>query len=148
MTNANYCFLMGNLTADPEVRFTGGGKPVTTFNMAVNRFFKGRDGSREKESNFFRIVTWENLAENCGKFLKKGNLCAVEGRIQFREYTTNAGEKRKSIEIVAENVQFFKGPESGPGAGSHGPSDDPGFVDDMGFGDVPEEDISMDDLPF
>lgn len=146
MTNANYCFLMGNLTADPEVRFTGGGKPVTTFSLAVNRFFKGKDGSKEKDCNFFRIVTWENLAENCGKFLKKGNLCAVEGRIQFRDYTSNTGEKRKSTEIIAENVQFFKGPEAGQAA--PGGSEEPTFADDMGFGDIPEEDISMDDLPF
>lgn len=97
----NSCFLIGRLTRDPELRFTGSGKAVATFSIAVNRQFN-RD-----ETDFFRIVVWGKPGESCANYLKKGSQVGVQGRIQNNNYETNSGEKRTSTEIVADRVEFL-----------------------------------------
>jgi len=143
---------MGNLAADPDLRFTPSGKAVATFTLAVNRpGARSKDNAKTDDATFMKIVVWDSLAENCGKFLKKGSPAAVEGRIQNRDYTAQNGEKRRVTEIVASNVQFLAATER-----SEGPSGDGGYQfpgdDDYPFeggGDsIPDDDISIDDLPF
>jgi single-strand DNA-binding protein len=115
----NKAFLIGNLTRDPELRYTPSGIPVTRFTIAVNRF-SGRKGEEAEEGktnqdvDFINVVAWRRLAEICGEFLKKGRPVAVEGRLQIREYQDKQGEKRTMTEVIADNVQMLgRKPESG-----------------------------------
>ncbi|MEI6285675.1 MAG: single-stranded DNA-binding protein [Bacillota bacterium] len=98
----NKVILIGNMTRDPEVRYTTGGKAVATFSIAVNSGF-----GDNKRTEFVPIVTWEKLAEICGNNLTKGKRILVEGRLQLREYETKEGEKRKVAEVVAQNIEFL-----------------------------------------
>ena len=100
----NKAFLIGNLTRDPELRFTASGIAVTRFTIAVNRHKKNPDGT--SEADFFRVVAWRKLAEICGEFLKKGMPVYIEGRLQIDTYEKD-GEKRTSAEIIADNMQML-----------------------------------------
>jgi single-strand DNA-binding protein len=100
----NKAFLIGNLTRDPELRYTTAGIPVAHFTLAVNRIrAKGAEG----EVDFINVVAWRRLAEICGEYLKKGRPVAVEGRLQIREYTGRDGQKRTMAEVVADNMQML-----------------------------------------
>ena len=101
----NKCFLIGNLTRDPELRTTGTGTSVCSFTLAVSRRFPNQNG--ERETDFINIVSWKALADNCAKFLKKGSQAAVTGSIQIRNYEDKNGQRRSSIEIMADEVQFI-----------------------------------------
>lgn len=98
----NKVILIGRLANDPELRFTANGKAVANFRIAVNRSF-----SRDAEADFFSIVVWGKVAENCANYISKGRLVALEGRLQNRTYDTQAGERRYVTEIVANNVKFL-----------------------------------------
>jgi single-strand DNA-binding protein len=100
----NYCVLMGRLTRDPELRRTGSGTAVTSFSLAVHRDFKGQNGA--KETDFIDIVAWKNTAEFVSKYFSKGRMAVVEGRLQIRDWTDNNGQKRRTAEVVADNVYF------------------------------------------
>lgn len=102
----NKCFLLGNLTKDPEVASTSSGVAVTKFTIACNRNYTNANG--EREADFLNIVTWRGLAENCGKYLSKGNKVAVTGAITTRSYEADDGSKRYVTEIVADEVEFIK----------------------------------------
>ena len=102
----NKSILIGRLTRDPEVKYIPSGKAVCTFTLAVDRNFNNAQG--EKEADFIPCVVWDKLAELCGKFLSKGRLTAVSGRIQTRTYETSDGTKRYITEIVADEVQFLE----------------------------------------
>ncbi len=109
----NTVVLIGRLTRDPELRYTQNGIGVCTFNVAVNRPYKGQSG--EKQADFIDVVAWRQLAENVANYMTKGRLVAVEGRIQTRTYENQEGQKRKAVEVVANNVRFLdKNPESKP----------------------------------
>lgn len=101
----NKVVLIGRLTRDPELRYTANGVAVCTFTLAVDRNFSGRDG--ENQADFIPIVTWRKLAETCGKYLAKGRLVAVAGRIQVRNYETQDGSRRYVTEVVADEVRFL-----------------------------------------
>lgn len=101
--NRSVC--IGRLTRDPELRSTSNGTAVGTFTVAVDRDFKGQNG--EKETDFIPVVVWRGLAETCGRYLSKGKMVAVDGRLQIRTYEANDGGKRTVAEIVADNVQFL-----------------------------------------
>lgn len=103
----NKVFLLGNLTRDPELRYTKQGSPVASFNIAVNRSYKASNGEFKKEVNFFKIIVWGKAGENCSEYLKKGRPVLVEGRLQNGSWETQSGEKRTKTEIVADNVQFL-----------------------------------------
>ena len=103
----NKVFLLGNLTRDPELRYTAQGTAVANFSIAVNRSYKASDGEFKKEVNFFKIVVWGKTGENCSNYLSKGRPVLVEGRLQNRNYETQDGQKRTTTEIVADNVQFL-----------------------------------------
>ncbi len=114
----NRVFLIGNLTRDPEVRYTTSGLPVAKFAIAVNRPKSKKSSADEKgEVDFINIVAWRRLAEICKEYLKKGRPVAIEGRLQIREYEKD-GQKRSFSEVVADNMQMlgkrgdFDGPEA------------------------------------
>ena len=101
----NRVVLIGRLTKDPELRYTPTGIPVTTFILAVNRSFTNSQG--EREADFIPIQVWRKQAENCAKYLSKGRLVAVSGRIQTRSYEQD-GQRRYTWEVVADQVQFLE----------------------------------------
>ena len=100
----NKIILMGRLTRDPELRRTGSGTAVTSFSLAVDRDFKSQGG--EKETDFIDIVAWRSTAEFVSKYFTKGRMAVVEGRLQIRDWTDQNGGKRRSAEVVADNVYF------------------------------------------
>ncbi len=110
----NKVFLIGNLTRDPDLRYTTSGIPVARFAVAVNRFRRGEKGSQEVD--FINVVAWRRLAEICGEFLKKGRPVAIEGRLQIRSFTGRDGQKRTMTEVVADNMQML-GRKTEPGGG-------------------------------
>ena len=102
----NHIVLMGRLTRDPELRRTGSGIPVTTFTLAVDRDFGSNRETGEKETDFIDIVTWRNTAEFVSKYFTKGRMAVVSGRLQIRNWNDKDGNKRRSAEVVADNVYF------------------------------------------
>lgn len=119
MASFNKVLLMGNLTRDPELRYTPSGAAVASFSVAVNRVYKLPSGEKKEEVSFIRIVVWGRMAETCGEYLKKGSPVFVEGRLQSRSWDTPDGQKRSVVEVVALNVQFLR---SGAGAAGSGRS--------------------------
>ena len=95
---------MGRLCTNPELRRTGSGTAVTSFSLACDRDFKSQSG--EKETDFIEVVAWKNTAEFASKYFSKGRMAVVEGRLQIRDWTDKAGNKRVTAEIVADNVYF------------------------------------------
>ena len=100
----NKIIIMGRLTIDPELRRTGSGTAVTSFSMACDRDFKSQSG--DKEADFIEVVAWKNTAEFVSKYFSKGRMAVVEGRLQIRDWTDKDGGKRRSAEVVADNVYF------------------------------------------
>lgn len=130
----NRVILIGNLTKDPELRYTPNGVAVTTFTLAINKRVNG-----ENQADFIGIVAWQKLADLCATYLRKGKQCAVEGRLQTRSYDNKEGKRVFVTEVVAENVQFLGVKEREQAA-------DP-FSDPFANPGKPIN-ISDDDLPF
>ncbi|OGG37673.1 hypothetical protein A2110_00875 [Candidatus Jorgensenbacteria bacterium GWA1_54_12] len=107
----NKVFLIGRLTADPELRTTGSGTAVGNFSVATNRTWKNQSGAREEQTEFHNVVVWGRQAELAHQFLKKGATVMVEGRLQTRTWEGRDGAKNRRTEVVAERVQF--GPQAG-----------------------------------
>ncbi len=101
----NHITLMGRLTRDPELRYTGSQVPVASFTLAVDRDFGGRDGA-DRQTDFIDIVAWRNTAEFVSKYFAKGSMAVVSGRLQIRDWTDRDNNKRRTAEVVAENVYF------------------------------------------
>ena len=101
----NKVVLIGRLTRDPELRYTGSNLPVATFAIAVNRPFSNQAG--EREADFINIVVWRKQAENCKNYLTQGSQVAIEGRLQTRSYDDQNGQKRYITEVIADNVEFL-----------------------------------------
>jgi len=139
MASMNKVILIGNLGQDPELRYTQGGKAVASFSIATTERFSSRDGDRQERTEWHRIVTWERTAENCARFLSKGRSCLVEGRLQTREWEDKDGGKRRTTEVVAQNVQFLGGPR-GEGSEDQGPTGAPP-VEAAPGGNAPPDDI-------
>jgi len=104
----NSVILIGRLVRDPDMRYTANGKGVCGFTLAVDRPFTNQDG--EREADFLDVVTWGKLAETCANHLSKGRLVAVSGRIQARTWQDQKGNRRKAVEVVAEQVRFLDRP--------------------------------------
>ena len=102
----NHIVLMGRLTRDPELRRTGSGIAVASFSLAVDRDFGSSANNGEKETDFIDIVAWRNTAEFVSKYFTKGRMAVVSGRLQIRNWTDKEGNKRRSAEVVADNVYF------------------------------------------
>ncbi len=114
--------LIGHLGADPERRSTAGGQAVTTFRLAVNRHRRDpQSGQAVEETEWFRVVAWEKLAEIAGEYLRKGGQVYVEGRLQSRRYTDREGVERTAVEVVAGDLVLLSGREAGEEAGQGAP---------------------------
>ena len=145
----NNAVIMGRLVADPELRTTGNGNSVTTFTVAVDRRFV-RQGE-ERQTDFIDIVAWRQTADFVCRYFRKGSMIAVQGSIQTRMYEDKNGNKRKAVEIVADNASFC-GSKAESGTGDYGRSNSvmnsqpaPSYstADEGDFKEIPE-----DDLPF
>jgi single-strand DNA-binding protein len=106
-SSLNKIMIIGNLGSDPEMRFTPGGSPVTTFRVATNRVYNTPDGERREETEWFSVVAWNRLAENCNQYLTKGQRVYAEGRLHTRTWDGQDGQKHSRTEIVASNVIFL-----------------------------------------
>ena len=104
----NRIVLIGRVTADPELRYTGSGIPVANFRIAVDRSFTSSSG--ERQTDFINIVAWRQRAEFSANYLTKGRLVAVDGRLQIREWTTQEGQRRQTAEVVADEVRGLDRP--------------------------------------
>ncbi len=113
MAGLNKVMIIGNLGADPEMRYTADGTALTSFRVASSRNYSGPDGERREETEWFSVVTWRKLAEQCSQFLQKGRRVYVEGRLQTRSWDTPEGQRRYRTEVVAERVLFL---DRAPGA--------------------------------
>ncbi|MCX7926760.1 MAG: single-stranded DNA-binding protein [Candidatus Omnitrophica bacterium] len=111
MANLNKVFLIGNLTRDPELRYTPQGTAVANLGLAVSHRFRDKAGEVKEEVCFLNVVAWNKLAESCNQFLTKGSPVFVEGRLQMRSWDDPQGKKRTVIEVRAERVQFL-GPKA------------------------------------
>jgi single-strand DNA-binding protein len=107
MVSVNRIIIIGNLGSEPEMRFTPNGRPVTSFSAATNRRYTTSEGERREETEWFTIVTWGRLAEQCNQFLSKGRLVYVEGRLRTHSWEGQDGQKRYRNEIVADRVSFL-----------------------------------------
>ena len=115
----NHITIMGRLTRDPELRRTGSGIAVASFTVAVDRDFGGRDGG-EKETDFIDCVAWRQTGEFVSKYFTKGSMIVVSGRLQIRSWTDKDGNKRRTAEVVADNVYFGESRRSNEGNTSYG----------------------------
>ncbi len=115
----NHIVIMGRLTRDPELRRTGTGVAVASFTVAVDRDFGGRDGG-EKETDFIDCVAWRQTGEFVSKYFTKGSMIVVSGRLQIRSWTDKEGNKRRTAEVVADNVYFGESKRSSEGNSSYG----------------------------
>ena len=107
MASLNKVMIIGNLGSEPEMRFTPNGRPVTSFSVATNRVYTTAEGERKEETEWFAVVTWGNLAEQCNQFLTKGRLVYVEGRLRTRNWESQDGQKHYRTEIIAIRVPFL-----------------------------------------
>lgn len=153
--NLNKVFIIGRLTADPELRTTPTGDKVLSFGIATNRTWNDKAGNKKDSTEFHNVVLWGRQAEVVSQFLKKGNILFVEGRLQTRSWQGKDGQTRKTTEIIGERVQL--GPRSSGGSfgADHGEmndapqqsgSNEPQEV--MPIIDLDEEGIKPEDLPF
>lgn len=117
MANLNKVFLIGNLTRDPEIRYTPNGTAVANLGLAVNRRFKDSSGELKEEVCFLTVTVWDKQAEACCQYLSKGRPVFVEGVLQSRFWETSDGQKRSALDVRAERVQFlgsYSGPKAAP----------------------------------
>lgn len=115
----NHIVIMGRLTRDPELRRTGSGIAVASFSVAVERDFGGRDGG-ERETDFIDCVAWRQTGEFVSKYFTKGSMIVVSGRLQIRSWTDKEGGKRRTAEVVADNVYFGESKRSSDGNSAYG----------------------------
>ncbi len=141
MASVNKVILVGNLGADPEVRYTPSGVAWANFSLATSRNWKDKDtGERKEQTEWHRIVVWRRLAEICGEYLHKGSQVYIEGRLQTRSWEDKDGNKRWTTEIVALEMQML---------GSRGEKgDDFGQSGGGQFAPEPPGDLPDDDIPF
>ena len=107
MASVNKAILIGNLGADPELRYTPGGQAVASFSMATTERFKNKDGEQQERTEWHNIVCWRRTAEIANEYLKKGSPVYIEGRIQYRSYEDKDGIKRYRTDIVAQRLQLL-----------------------------------------
>ena len=116
MVGLNKMIVIGNVGTDPEMKYTANGNPVTSFRLATGRSYTASDGERRQETEWFTIVAWNQLAEQCNQFLVKGKKVYVEGRLKSHTWTATDGQTRFRNEIIANRVLFLdRTPRGGPG---------------------------------
>ena len=137
MVSLNKMTIIGNLGSEPEMRFTPSGKPVTSFSIATSWRYTTAEGERKEDTEWFSVVAWGKLAEQCNQFLTKGRLVYIEGRLRLRTWEGQDGQKRSRNEITAEKVKFLDR-QGAPSATTEAKPDD---VEQPG-------DVEPDDIPF
>jgi single-strand DNA-binding protein len=161
--------IIGNLGKDPEMKYTQQGTPITSFSVAVSRTWKGPDGTAQEETEWFRVVAWERLAEQCNEFLRKGRKVFIEGRLKTREWTGQDGQKRFTTEVVATSMILLDPKQGGgdysgggggfreerqaparqgAGAGATAGAGGGGAAGGFGHSYDDEADLDVDDIPF
>lgn len=146
MANLNKVLLIGNLTRQPELRYTPGGSAVTTLGIAVNRRFKDSSGALKEEVTFVDVSVFSKQAEACAQYLQKGSPVFVEGRLHLRKWETPDGQARNKLDVTAERVQFLG--KRGDGGGREA---EPVAASERGKDSSPAGDTDLppdDDVPF
>jgi single-strand DNA-binding protein len=149
-SNINRVIITGNLTADPELRSLPSGTSVCRLRIAVNTRRKdGATGEWVDKPNYFDVTVWGAQGENCARYLSKGRGAAIDGRLEWREWQDQQGNKRQSVEIVADSVQFLGGGGEGGQSGFSARSDVPVDTSDYApVGGAVESAAADDDIPF
>ncbi|MGA1842936.1 MAG: single-stranded DNA-binding protein [bacterium] len=127
MIRLNKVFLMGNLTRDPELRYTPNGTAVAGFGVAVNRRYTTKEGDKKEEVDFFDVEVWDKQAETCNEYLAKGSGVFVEGRLRQDRWEDEAGKKRSKLKIVASTIQFLPRKMESDLTAEESPSDDDSY---------------------
>lgn len=141
MPNFNQVILMGNLTADPELRYLQDGTAVCSLRMAINQVYTTPSGEKKEEVVFVRVTVWRKQAESCAEYLKKGKPILVDGRLKLDQWTDKDGKKRSNLQVVARRVQFLGAPSPRDKAPSETIPEAPESIPQ------PEED-GAEDIPF
>lgn len=151
MAYLNKVFLIGNLTRDPELRTTPKGTAICQFGIAVNRQFKDESGATRDETTFVDVEAWGKQGELVARYLSKGSLAMVEGRLRFDQWEDKqSGQKRSKLKVVLDNVQFLTSRGAGGGAPSSGAAEEPADrpAPPPAAGRPPAQDKGDDDVPF
>ncbi len=151
----NKVILIGNLGADPEVRFTQSGAAVATLRIATTEKWKGQDGQMQEQTEWHRVVAWRRLAEICRDYLSKGARVYIEGKLQTNKWQDQNGNDRYTTEIIAREMKMLSPRNAGGGGGGFG-GESSGYNEPMGGsgdsggfgGDYPEPPNTGDDVPF
>ena len=148
----NHIVIMGRLVRDPELRRTGSGVAVTSFSLAVDRDF-GKNENGEKETDFIDCVAWRQTGEFVSKYFAKGRMAVVSGRLQIRSWTDKEGNKRRTAEVVADNVYFGDSKREGDGGNAYAAPAAPAYGSYSAPASAPASDFTMLDdndaqLPF
>jgi len=141
MASLNKVFLLGNLTKDPELRYTPSGTAVADLRMAMNRVWTGQDGQKHEETTFVDVTLWARQAELASEYLSKGRSVLIEGRLQLDEWQDKEGQKRSRLRVVGERMQFMPGGRGG----DSGPSRPPAPEE---LGEPSPPNTSTEDFPF
>jgi len=147
----NKVFIIGRLTADPQLRSTPTGQQVTSFGVATNRVWNDKSGAKQQEVEFHNIVLWGRLAEIVSQFLTKGSMILVEGRLRTRTWQNQQGQTMKTTEIIGEKIQLGPRPAGGGGSKDFSGGAKEGFSppkNDLPEINIDEEEITAEDLPF
>ena len=146
MASLNKILLIGNLTKDPELRYTPNGTAVTNLRIAVNRRFKDRTGELKEDTCFVTVTAWDKQAEICNQYLQKGRQIFVEGILQSRSWETSDKQKRSTIDVRAERIQFLGGPKGGDGTSGDAAPEVSAAKTPSGHADAQEDVISPEDI--
>lgn len=154
--NLNKVFVLGRVTADPQLRTIPSGQSVTTFSVATNRVWTAKDGKRQEETEFHNVVVWGRQAEIATQFLRKGTMALIEGRLRTRSWTDKQGQSRKTTEIICDRIQLGPRPAGGsPVAGgdrtagaAKAPEIEADPTEEIPIINLDSEEIKPEDLPF
>ena len=135
----NHIVIMGRLTRDPDLRRTGSGIAVASFTVAVDRDFSGKDGG-DRETDFIDVVAWRSTADFVSKYFTKGRMAVVSGRLQIRSWTDKDGNKRRSAEVVADNVYFGDSKREESSGGNYGGYNDTALTE---YPSTPASDFAL-----
>jgi single-strand DNA-binding protein len=144
MVSLNRIMIIGNVGTDPEMRFTPSGNPVTSFRVATSRVYTTSEGERRQETEWFTVVAWKKQAESCNQFLSKGQRVYVEGSLRTRSWEGRDGQKRVTVEVIANRVLFLDRQAVAPLPGEEAPVEATVEV----AVEASEEEVAPEDLPF
>ncbi|TFE68505.1 single-stranded DNA-binding protein [Methylacidiphilum caldifontis] len=145
MADLNKVFLIGNLTRDPECRYTPKGTPVGDLSLAINSSYRSQDGQVKDEVCFVEVVIWGRQAETCKEYLQKGSLIFVEGRLQMEQWETKEGEKRSRMRVRADRIQFLG---KAKGSSQSTPVESSSTKTDTAFSSPEEPQAGDEEVPF